>query len=71
MKTMKNILIYDVAAESGGALTVLKEYYERAKHGIELTIFGMKRANDGQLPVYEAILSDLKEMEERIYGNRT
>ena len=49
---------------------LLPEYYERVKHGIELTIFGMKRANDDQLPVYESILSDLKEMEERIYGNR-
>ena len=48
---------------------LLPEYYERVKHGIELTIFGMKRANDDQLPIYETILSDLKEMEERIYGN--
>ena len=49
---------------------LLPEYYERVKHGIELTIFGMKRANDDQLPIYETILSDLKNMEERIYGNR-
>ena len=48
---------------------LLPEYYERVKHGIELTIFGMKRVNDDQLPIYETILSDLKEMEERIYGN--
>ena len=50
---------------------LLPEYYERVKHGVELTIFGMKRANDDQLPVYETILSDLTAMEERIYGNRT
>ena len=49
---------------------LLPEYYERVKHGIELTIFGMKRANDDQLPIYETILSDLVKMEERIYGNR-
>ena len=40
------------------------------KHGVELTIFGLKRAKDDQLPIYEAILSDLTTMEERIYGNR-
>ena len=28
---MSNILIYDVAAESGGALTVLNQCYEKAK----------------------------------------
>ena len=50
---------------------LLPEYYERVKHGIELTIFGMKRANDDQLPIYETILSDLVEMEEQIYGNRS
>ena len=50
---------------------LLPEYYERVKHGVELTIFGMKRANDDQLPIYETILSDLTAMEERIYGNRT
>ena len=50
---------------------LLTEYYDRVKHGEELTIFGMKRANDDQLPIYETILSDLTTMEERIYGNRT
>ena len=50
---------------------LLPEYYERAKHGVELTIFGLKRAKDDQLPIYEAILSDLTAMEERIYGNRS
>ena len=49
---------------------LLPEYYERVKHGVELTVFGMKRANNDQLPVFEAILSDLTAMEERIYGNR-
>ena len=50
---------------------LLPEYYKRVKHGVELTVFGMKRANDDQLPIYETILSDLTAMEERIYGNRT
>ena len=49
---------------------LLPEYYERVKHGVELTIYGLKRANDDQLPIYETILSDLIAMEERIYGNR-
>ena len=49
---------------------LLPEYYERVKHGVELTIFGLKRINDDQLPIYETILSDLAKMEERIYGNR-
>ena len=49
---------------------LLPEYYERVKHGVELTIFGMKHANDDQLPIYEMILSDLVNMEEQIYGNR-
>lgn len=49
---------------------LLPEYYQRVKHGVELTIMGMKRANDDQLPIYETILSDLTAMEEHIYGNR-
>jgi len=49
---------------------LLPEYYQRVKHGVELTIMGMKRANDDQLPIYETILSDLTVMEERIYGSR-
>jgi len=50
---------------------LLAEYYQRVKHGVELTVFGMKRSNDDQLPIYETILADLTAMEERIYGNRT
>ena len=49
---------------------LLPEYYERVKHGVELTVFGMKRSGDDQLPIYETILADLTAMEERIYGNR-
>ena len=49
---------------------LLPEYYERVKYGVELTVFGMKRAGDDQLPVYETILADLIRMEEQIYVNR-
>ena len=49
---------------------LLPEYYERVKSGIELTIFGLKRAGDHRLPVYENILHDLIAMEGQIYGNR-
>jgi len=41
------------------------------KSGVELTIFGLKRAGDDRLPVYENILHDLTAMEEQIYGNRS
>ena len=50
--------------------SLLPEYYERVKSGVELTIFGLKRANDDRLPIYENILKDLTAMEEPIYGNR-
>ena len=50
---------------------LLPEYYERAKHGVELTVMGMQRSGDDQLPIYEAILADLKELEVQIYGNRS
>ena len=49
---------------------LLPEYYERVKHGVELTVMGMKRSGSDQLPVFENILSDLEALEERIYGNR-
>ena len=50
---------------------LLPEYYERVKHGVELTVTGMKRSGDDQLHVYESLLSALTEMEEIIYGNRS
>ena len=49
---------------------LLPEYYERAKNGVELTIFGLKRSGDDRLAIYEHILTDLTAMEESIYGNR-
>ena len=50
---------------------LLPEYYERVKSGVMLTIFGLKRAGDDRLPIYEAILESLIKMEEQIYGNRS
>jgi len=50
---------------------LLPEYYERVKSGVELTIFGLTRANDDRLPIYQNILSELTAMEERIYGYRS
>ena len=50
---------------------LLPEYFERVKSGVELTIFGLKKANDDRLPVYENILRDLTAMEGQIYGNRS
>jgi len=49
---------------------LLPEYYERVKNGVEMTIFGLKRAGDDRLSIYEEILSDLTQMEGQIYGNR-
>ena len=48
---------------------LLQEYYQRVKHGIEMTIFGLERAQDDQLHVYRQILEDLIAMEDTIYGN--
>lgn len=50
---------------------LLPEYYERVKNGVEMTIFGLKRANDPRLAEFEAILADLTAMEETIYDHRT
>ena len=50
---------------------LLPEYYQRVKHGVELTVFGMRKSGDDQLHIYETLLSSLTEMEERIYGNRS
>ena len=50
--------------------SLLPEYYARVIHGVRLTVEGMKRSGDDQLPIYETILSDLEVLEERIYGNR-
>ena len=50
---------------------LLPEYYERVLHGVRLSVEGMKRSGDDQLPIYETILADLEALEEQIYGNRS
>ena len=50
---------------------LLPEYYERVLHGVGLTVDGMRRSGNDQLYIYEMILSDLEELEARIYGNRS
>lgn len=48
---------------------LLPDYYERVKSGLELTVMGLRRADDERLAIYETILSDLNALEEQIYGN--
>ena len=48
---------------------LLGEYYDRVLYGVRLTVEGMKHSADSQLRAYEAILSDLEALEERIHGN--
>ncbi len=49
---------------------LLPEYYGRVIHGVRLTVEGMRRSGDDQLPIYESILSDLTALEVQIYGDR-
>ena len=50
---------------------LLREYYDRVLHGINLTVDGMRRSESEQLPLYETILADLKALEETIHDNRS
>lgn len=50
---------------------LLPEYYQRVLNGVKLTVEGMRRSADDQLPIYETILTDLEALEEQIYGNRS
>ena len=49
---------------------LLPEYYDRVMYGMKLTVEGMRRSGNDQLPIYETILSDLEALEENIHGNR-
>lgn len=49
---------------------LLPAYYERVMHGVKLTVEGMRHSGSDQLPIYEAVLSDLEALEAQIYGNR-
>jgi len=50
---------------------LLPAYYERVIACLELTVSGLSRSGDDRLPIYQTILSDLKALEEQIYGNRS
>ncbi len=49
---------------------LLPAFYDRVKHGVQLTVEGMRRSGSDQLPVYETILADLNALEEQIHDNR-
>ena len=46
---------------------LLKEYYERVCHGLNLTVMGMQRSADPQTAHYEQILKELERLKEQIY----
>ena len=48
---------------------LLKEYYDRVRQGVRLTVDGMRRAEDPELAAFEEILADLDALEEMIYDN--
>ena len=48
---------------------LLPAFYDRVKHGVQMTVEGMRRSGSDQLPIYETILSDLDALEEQIHGN--
>ena len=50
---------------------LLPEYCERVLYGMRLTVQGMHRSGSDQLPIYESILSDLEQIKEQIYANRS
>ena len=49
---------------------LLPEFLARVKRGVELTISGLRHTADPELPLYEAILSDLSAWEGQIHDNR-
>ncbi|MBR2047748.1 MAG: SAM-dependent methyltransferase [Oscillospiraceae bacterium] len=49
---------------------LLPAFYDRVRHGVTMTVEGMRRSGSDQLPIYETILSDLNALEEQIHGNR-
>ena len=51
--------------------SLLPEYYERVKSGVELTISGLSRTNDERLPIFREILKDLTAMEAMIYDDHS
>lgn len=54
--------------EDGSPL--LPAFYDRVRHGVRMTVEGMRRSGNGQLPEYEEILRNLDALEGKIHGNR-
>lgn len=50
--------------------TLLPAFYDRVRHGVRMTVEGMRRSGSEQLPEYEEILRDLDALEVEIHGNR-
>jgi len=50
---------------------LLPEFYQRVRDGVELTVFGLRRADDEKLPAFEGILADLVKLEEQVYDHRS
>ena len=48
---------------------LLPAFYDRVRHGVRLTVEGMRRSSSDQLAIYEEILSDLDALEAEIHGN--
>lgn len=48
---------------------LLPEFYDRVRHGVRMTVEGMRRSGSEQLPLYEEILRDLDALEVQIHGN--
>ena len=48
---------------------LLPAFYDRVRHGVRMTVEGMRRSGSDQLPVFENILRDLDALEVEIHGN--
>ncbi len=48
---------------------LLPAFYDRVRHGVRMTVEGMRRSGSEQLPVYEEILRELDALEVEIHGN--
>lgn len=47
---------------------LLPAFYQRVRSGIQRTVEGLKAGGSAQLDEYEALLQELEEMEDQIYG---
>lgn len=50
---------------------LLPDFYDRVVSGLKTTVAGLSRTGGEKLAHYEAVLSELLEMEESIHGNRS